>query len=135
MFHVRLCRAYQDTRSGLLCFRCQSVVLGMRGIVSLAAALSIPLSLPSGAEFPRNLLVFLTYVITLETLLIRATTLPWLMRWLGIKDGDEGRRDETVARLALFRAVLRELDLLKRSSALTCRKSTSNDSSMSLAPG
>jgi len=89
---------------------------GMRGIVSLAAALSIPLNLPSGEEFPfRNLLIFLTYVVILVTLLIPALTLPSLMRWLGIKDGGENRRDEIVARLALFKAVLRELDKLKGS--------------------
>jgi CPA1 family monovalent cation:H+ antiporter len=94
--------------------------VGMRGIVSLAAALSIPLSLPSDEEFPfRNLLVFLTYVVILATLLIPATTLPWLMRRLGIKEGGEARRDETVARLALFQAALQELDLLKRSSAFS----------------
>ena len=94
--------------------------VGMRGIVSLAAALSIPLSLPSGAEFPfRDLLVFLTYVVILATLLIPATTLPWLMRQLGVKDGGETRHDEAVARLALFRAVLRELDSLKQSSSFS----------------
>jgi monovalent cation/hydrogen antiporter len=87
---------------------------GMRGIVSLAAALSIPLTLPSGEEFPfRNLLIFLTYVVILITLVIPATTLPWLMQWLGIKDGGESRRDEAVARLALLEAVLREIDSLK----------------------
>jgi CPA1 family monovalent cation:H+ antiporter len=87
---------------------------GMRGIVSLAAALSIPLSLPSGEDFPfRNLLVFLTYVVILATLLIPATTLPSIMRWLGIKDEGENREDETVARLALMKAGLRKLDLLK----------------------
>jgi CPA1 family monovalent cation:H+ antiporter len=90
---------------------------GMRGIVSLAAALSIPLTLPSGEEFPfRNLLIFLTYVVILITLVIPATTLPWLMRWLGIKDGGESRRDEVVARLALLEAVLREIDSLKSRS-------------------
>jgi monovalent cation/hydrogen antiporter len=94
--------------------------LGMRGIVSLASALSIPLALPSGAEFPfRNLLVFLTYIVILATLLIPATTLPWLMRRLGIKDGGETRFDHTVARRALYQAVLRELDLLKKSSAFS----------------
>lgn len=91
--------------------------VGMRGIVSLAAALSIPRLLPSGAEFPfRPLLIFLTYVVILSTLLIPAVTLPWLMRRLGIKDGGEAHRDETVARLALSRAALRELDLIKESS-------------------
>jgi hypothetical protein len=38
------------------------------------------------------------------------------MRWLGIKDGGENRRDEAVARLALLEAVLREIDSLKRIS-------------------
>ena len=94
--------------------------VGMRGIVSLAAALSVPLTLPSGANFPfRNLLVFLTYVVILATLLIPATTLPWLMRRLGIKDGGESHQDEIVARLALFRAVLREIELLKHSSTFS----------------
>jgi CPA1 family monovalent cation:H+ antiporter len=92
---------------------------GMRGIVSLAAALSIPLTLPSGEEFPfRNLLIFLTYVVILATLLIPATTLPALMRWLGIQDDGENQRDETIARLALFKAGLHELDILKRTSSI-----------------
>jgi monovalent cation/hydrogen antiporter len=93
---------------------------GMRGIVSLAAALSIPLTLPSGEEFPsRNLLIFLTYVVILVTLLIPSTTLPALMRWLGIKDGGENRRDEAVARLALYTAALQEIEALKQSSSFS----------------
>jgi monovalent cation/hydrogen antiporter len=91
--------------------------IGMRGIVSLAAALSIPLLLPSGAAFPyRNLLIFLTYVVILATLLIPAATLPWLIRWLGLKGDDENRRDETVARLALLQAGLRKIDTLGNAS-------------------
>src|SRR5262245_19767578 len=90
---------------------------GMRGIVSLAAALSIPLTLPSGEPFPfRSLILFLTYVVILVTLIVPATTLPWLVRRLGIKDGGESRRDEAVARLALLEAVLREIDSLKRAA-------------------
>ena len=90
---------------------------GMRGIVSLAAALSIPLTLPTGEEFPfRNLLIFLTYVVILTTLVVPATTLPALMRWLGIKDDGEDQREETIARLALFSAGLRELNALRGSS-------------------
>jgi monovalent cation/hydrogen antiporter len=51
--------------------------MGMRGIVSLAAALSIPLTSAGGAEFPfRNLWIFITYVVILVTLIIPATTLP-----------------------------------------------------------
>jgi monovalent cation/hydrogen antiporter len=90
---------------------------GMRGIVSLAAAMAIPLTLPTGEAFPfRNLLVFLSYVVMLATLVIPAVTLPSLMRWLDLKDGGESRRDETVARLALLEAVQHELDSLKRVS-------------------
>src|SRR5678815_2450428 len=90
---------------------------GMGGMVSLAAALSIPLTLPSGEEFPfRNLLIFLTYVVILTTLVIPASTLPTLMRWLGIKDDGENHREETTARLALFNAGLRQLNTLKRTS-------------------
>jgi CPA1 family monovalent cation:H+ antiporter len=92
--------------------------IGMRGIVSLAAALSIPLALPSGSEFPfRDLLIFLTYVVILATLLIPAATLPWLIRWLGLQGDDENRRDEAVARLALLQAGLRRIDGLARSSS------------------
>jgi Na+/H+ antiporter len=94
--------------------------VGMRGIVSLAAAMSIPLTLPSGVEFPfRQLLIFLTYVVILATLLIPATTLPWLMRRLGIKDDGESRRDERVARRALIRSALKELDSLKSLSSFS----------------
>jgi len=93
---------------------------GMRGIVSLAAALSIPLTLPSGEEFPfRNLLIFLTYVVILTTLLIPGTTLPALLRWLSIKDDGESRRDETLARLSLFKAGLRKLGTLKSDSGIS----------------
>src|SRR5262249_14795284 len=81
---------------------------------SLAAALSIPLALPSGEPFPfRNLLIFLTYVVILVTLLIPAMTLPALMRWLGLKDEGENRQDEAVARLALNQAVLDRVNSLK----------------------
>jgi CPA1 family monovalent cation:H+ antiporter len=92
---------------------------GMRGIVSLAAALSIPLTLPSGQEFPfRNLLIFLTYVVILTTLVLPATTLPSLMRWLGIKDDGESHHEEVVARIALFNAGLGRLKMLENSKGI-----------------
>jgi len=94
--------------------------LGMRGIVSLASALSIPLILSSGATFPfRDLLVFLTYMVILATLLIPSCTLPWLLRRLGIKDDGKSQADYTVARRALYQAVLRELNVLQRSSGFS----------------
>lgn len=54
---------------------------GMRGVVSLAAALSIPLTLDDGTPFPqRNLILFITFVVILLTLLVQGLTLPFLLK-------------------------------------------------------
>ncbi|RYD96746.1 MAG: Na+/H+ antiporter [Sphingobacteriales bacterium] len=54
---------------------------GMRGVVSLAAALSIPVTLDSGAAFPeRNLILFITFVAILLTLVLQGLTLPYIIR-------------------------------------------------------
>ena len=54
---------------------------GMRGVVSLAAALSIPLTIGAGQPFPhRNLILFITFVVILVTLVFQGLTLPWLIR-------------------------------------------------------
>ena len=59
---------------------------GMRGVVSMAAALAIPLTLPSGLAFPhRNLVIFLTFCVILSTLVLLGLTLPWVIRQLKIK--------------------------------------------------
>ena len=59
---------------------------GMRGGVSLAAALAIPFETAAG-PFPfRNLVIFLTFVVLLVTLVGQGGTLRWLIRWLRIKD-------------------------------------------------
>jgi len=59
---------------------------GMRGVVSLAAALSIPV-LANGSPFPyRNLILFITFVVILVTLVLQGLTLPWLIRRLNIED-------------------------------------------------
>jgi hypothetical protein len=60
---------------------------GMRGVVSLAAALSIPVMLSDGSAFPfRNLILFITFVVILVTLVFQGLTLPWLIRKLHVKD-------------------------------------------------
>jgi Na+/H+ antiporter len=62
---------------------------GMRGVVSLAAALSIPYTLASGADFPqRDLIIFITFVVIVLTLLVQGLTLPALVRKLDYKDPD-----------------------------------------------
>lgn len=54
---------------------------GMRGVVSLAAALSIPVTLDNGVAFPhRNLILFITFVVILLTLVVQGLTLPYLIR-------------------------------------------------------
>ncbi|TPG66602.1 Na+/H+ antiporter [Hymenobacter nivis] len=58
---------------------------GMRGVVSLATALALPLVLADGRAFPqRNVLLFLTFAVILVTLLVQGLTLPWLVRRLGV---------------------------------------------------
>jgi Na+/H+ antiporter len=60
---------------------------GMRGVVSLAAALSIPLVVSAGHPFPyRNLILFITFIVILVTLVFQGLTLPWLIRKLNIED-------------------------------------------------
>jgi monovalent cation/hydrogen antiporter len=60
---------------------------GMRGVVSLAAALSIPVQLSEGTAFPqRPILLFITFVVILTTLLLQGLTLPWLIRKVNLPD-------------------------------------------------
>ncbi|MEO6546530.1 MAG: Na+/H+ antiporter [Ferruginibacter sp.] len=60
---------------------------GMRGVVSLAAALSIPAVLASGQPFPyRNLILFITFIVILVTLVFQGLTLPWLIRQVKLED-------------------------------------------------
>jgi Na+/H+ antiporter len=57
---------------------------GMRGVVSLAAALAIPVTLADGREFPqRNLILFITFIAILLTLVLQGLTLPYIIRRWG----------------------------------------------------
>ena len=60
---------------------------GMRGVVSLAAALSIPVLITEGQPFPyRNLILFITFIVILVTLVFQGLTLPWVIRKVGTDD-------------------------------------------------
>ena len=62
---------------------------GMRGVVSLAAALSIPVYMNNGQLFPqRNLILFITFTVILLTLVVQGLTLPVLIRWVKMEDRD-----------------------------------------------
>ena len=60
---------------------------GMRGVVSLAAALAIPVTLADGTLFPhRDLILFITFIAILLTLVVQGLTLPYLIRRSGLFD-------------------------------------------------
>ena len=81
---------------------------GMRGAVSLAAALALPLRTHAGAPLPgRELIQFITFALILVTVVGQGLTLPWLIRRLGaVEDGTEEEREELRARLVIARAAL-----------------------------
>lgn len=60
---------------------------GMRGVVSLASALAVPITLTPTQDFPfRNLILFITFVVILVTLVIQGLLLPFIIKWLGINE-------------------------------------------------
>ncbi|AOM79980.1 Na+/H+ antiporter [Pedobacter steynii] len=63
---------------------------GMRGVVSLASALAIPLTLTNGAAFPhRNLILFITFIVILVTLVFQGLTLPIFLKLLKVEEIDD----------------------------------------------
>jgi CPA1 family monovalent cation:H+ antiporter len=87
---------------------------GMRGGVSLAAALALPLTTDAGEPFPgRSLVLFLTFAVIFGTLVIQGLTLPAVIRLLKLEDdGEEAARDEAQARIHAAEAALARLDEL-----------------------
>jgi monovalent cation/hydrogen antiporter len=85
---------------------------GMRGAVSLAAALALPLETDAGAPLPdRDLILFITFALILVTIVGQGLTLPVLIRKLGVQeDGSEEEHEELRARLVAAEAALRCLD-------------------------
>ncbi|MEI9968253.1 MAG: cation:proton antiporter [Terracidiphilus sp.] len=58
---------------------------GMRGVIALAAAMSLPETLDNGAGFPqRDVLIFLTFFVILVTLVVQGLSLPFMIRKLGL---------------------------------------------------
>ncbi|GAB4024479.1 Na+/H+ antiporter [Spirosoma koreense] len=83
---------------------------GMRGVVSLASALSVPLTLNNGTPFPhRNLILFITFVVILVTLVFQGLTLPLVIRWVNLKDTDNRmpeNEQESLIRLKVLKVAL-----------------------------
>jgi CPA1 family monovalent cation:H+ antiporter len=87
---------------------------GMRGAVSLAAALAIPISIDTGGPFPgRSLILFLTFAVIVGTLVVQGLTLPAVIRLCRLEDdGAEEAREEARARIEAAEAALARLDEL-----------------------
>jgi len=80
---------------------------GMRGVVALAAADSLPLTLNNGSPFPqRSLILFLTFSLILVTLVLQGLSLPWLIRVLRLPRSNEGYCEEGQARQMILRAAV-----------------------------
>ena len=97
---------------------------GVRGIVSLAAALAIPLVIVTGEPFPhRDLILFLTFAVILITLVGQGLMLPWVIEWLGLfqagrKEREINRAAELQARSEAVRAARERLDQLATEQTL-----------------
>ena len=75
---------------------------GTRGVISLAAALALPLVLMDGTAFPkRNSIIFLAFVVIFVTLVVQGLSLPLLIRWLKIKPQDNTIEEEKELQLYL----------------------------------
>jgi monovalent cation/hydrogen antiporter len=88
---------------------------GMRGAVSLAAALAVPLTIEGGLPFPgRDLILFLTFCVILITLVPQSFSLPFVVRHLGL-EGEESddEHEEVEARLKAAEAALKRIEELE----------------------
>lgn len=84
---------------------------GMRGVVSLAAALSLPIVLADGTPFPqRDVMVFLTFCVILVTLVLQGITLTPLVRRLGLAGAAGPNCEEREARRLVTEAALEHLE-------------------------
>ncbi len=86
---------------------------GMRGVVSLAAALALPLTTSAGQGFPhRHIILFLTFCVIFVTLVLQGLTLPWIARRLKVQEPDEDFQNEGQARIALLEDLIVEIEAL-----------------------
>jgi NhaP-type Na+/H+ or K+/H+ antiporter len=86
---------------------------GMRGVISLAAALALPNQTVLGGQFSdRDLIIFLTFCVILATLVVQGLSLPSLIRALGLEDDRIGEKEETHGRIQVAEAALDRLEEL-----------------------
>ena len=86
---------------------------GMRGVISLAAALALPLTTAGGEPFPeRDLILFLTFCVILATLVVQGLSLPVLIRALGLEDDGSQEQEEIEGRIEVANAALSRIEEL-----------------------
>jgi CPA1 family monovalent cation:H+ antiporter len=84
---------------------------GMRGVLSLAAAVSLPYTLQNGKMFPqRSMIIYLAFCLIVATLVVQGLTLPWLIRRLGLSELETINFEEREARRVMLREALVHLD-------------------------
>jgi monovalent cation/hydrogen antiporter len=87
--------------------------MGMRGAVSLAAALALPLETDTGTPFPgRELIIFLAFIVILGTLVVQGLTLPAVIRRFHLEDDRLEAKEDTKARIHAADAALARLEEL-----------------------
>lgn len=87
--------------------------MGMRGAVSLAAALALPLETDAGVPFPgRELIIFLAFAVILGTLVVQGLTLPKLIRLFRFEEDGLEEKEDTKARIRAAEAALERLEEL-----------------------
>lgn len=97
---------------------------GVRGVVSLAAALSVPIVVAANVPFPaRDRVLVLTFVVIVVTLVVQGLTLPWVLRKLGLDklghaEARHRSQHEMSARMETARAALERLDTVAREEGL-----------------
>ncbi len=88
---------------------------GVRGAITLAGVMTLPLALPDGAAFPaRDLAIFLASAVILVSLLVASLVLPRLLRNLEMPDEPEHRKEEDLAERASSKAALTAVEKLRQ---------------------
>jgi monovalent cation/hydrogen antiporter len=100
-------RPQQRARRTTFRFRMIGAWAGMRGSVSLAAALALPLDFPQ-----RDIVLFLTFTVIFVTLVLQGLTLPKVIRWANVQDDGAEEREELLGRRAAVDAALLRIDEL-----------------------
>ena len=92
---------------------------GMRGVVSVAAAFSIPLFLQNGSPFPqRNLILFIVFCVIIFTLVLQGLTLPWIIRKLDFSSFISSRQEANYILASLSQAALDHIERIIKDEKL-----------------